>query len=98
MQMDFGPPVEERLTPDEIISICKDNGFELKEESDAGPYNYLLVFEKPGKIRRVEETSQEDKYFHGERKQYGDIDDLIKKTLKDRKKRKLQQLGYADDR
>ncbi|MCZ7355654.1 MAG: class I SAM-dependent methyltransferase [Candidatus Methanoperedens sp.] len=90
MQMDFGPPVEERLTPDEIISICKDNGFELKEESDAGPYNYLLVFEKPGK--RIEET--EDKHFHGERKQYSDIDDLIKKTLEDRKKRRSQQLKH----
>lgn len=44
MEMDFGPPVEERLTPEEVISICKDNGFEVREQSDAGPYHYLLIF------------------------------------------------------
>ncbi len=48
MEMDFGPPVEERLTADEVISICKDNGFRVREQSDGGPYNYVLVFEKSG--------------------------------------------------
>lgn len=44
IEMDFGPPVEERLAEEEIISICKDSGFEFQERSDAGPYNYLLIF------------------------------------------------------
>jgi ubiquinone/menaquinone biosynthesis C-methylase UbiE len=44
IEMDFGPPVKERLAEEEIISICKDSGFEFVERSDAGPYNYLLVF------------------------------------------------------
>lgn len=91
MEMDFGPPVEERLTAGEVISICKDNGFEVREQSDAGPYNYLLIFGKTGK-KKLEEMPA-DKYFHGERKQYSDIDDLIKKTLEDRKKRRELQLG-----
>ncbi len=46
IEMDFGPPVEERLAEEEIISICKDGGFEFRERSDAGPYNYLLVFNR----------------------------------------------------
>ncbi len=45
IEMDFGPPLEERLAEEEIISICKDSGFEFAERSDAGPYNYLLVFD-----------------------------------------------------
>jgi ubiquinone/menaquinone biosynthesis C-methylase UbiE len=44
IEMDFGPPVEERLAEEEIISICKDSGFEFVEQSDAGPYSYLLIF------------------------------------------------------
>ncbi len=44
IEMDFGPPLEERLAEEEIISICKDSGFEFAERADAGPYNYLLVF------------------------------------------------------
>ncbi len=94
IEMDFGPPVEERLTAEEVISICKDNGFEVREQSDAGPYNYLLIFGKSGmpEKKRLEEMPA-DKYFHGERKMYSDIDDLIKKTLEDRKKRRKLQLG-----
>ncbi len=46
MEMDFGPPVEERLTEEEVISICKDNGFEVREQSGVGPYNYVLIFGK----------------------------------------------------
>ncbi|SNQ62560.1 class I SAM-dependent methyltransferase [Candidatus Methanoperedens nitratireducens] len=45
IEMDFGPPVEERLAEEEVISVCKDSGFELAVRSDAGPYNYLLVFD-----------------------------------------------------
>jgi ubiquinone/menaquinone biosynthesis C-methylase UbiE len=44
IEMDFGPPLEERLAEEEIISICKDSGFKFAERLDAGPYNYLLVF------------------------------------------------------
>lgn len=54
MEMDFGPSVEERMTAEEVISICKDYGFEVREQSDGGPYNYLLVFGKSGK-RKLEE-------------------------------------------
>ncbi|MFZ2410995.1 MAG: class I SAM-dependent methyltransferase [Candidatus Methanoperedens sp.] len=48
IEMDFGPPVDERLTAEEVISICKNNGYEIREQSDAGPYNYLLIFGKAG--------------------------------------------------
>ncbi len=44
MEMDFGPPLEERLTDDEVISICKDNDFEVLKQVYAGPYNYMLIF------------------------------------------------------
>ncbi len=44
IEMDFGPPVEERLTAEEVISVCEDKGFKVQEQSDAGPYNYLLIF------------------------------------------------------
>lgn len=95
VEMDFGPPVEERLDETEVIFICKSNDFDLYEQKHAGPYNYLLIFQKPvpGKEKKVEEKLSSDKYFRGERAQYSDIDDLIKKTLQDRKKRRLQQLG-----
>lgn len=95
IEMDFGPPVEERLTAEEVISICGDNGFEVLEQSDAGLYNYLLIFGKTERMpekKRLEEMPA-DKYFRGERKQYSDIDDLIRKTLEDRKQRRLKQLG-----
>ncbi len=46
IEMDFGPPLEERLAEEEVISVCKDGGFEFQERSDAGPYNYLLVFDR----------------------------------------------------
>lgn len=92
MEMEFGPPVVERLTAEEVISICRDNGFEVREQSDAGPYNYLLIFGKAGIKKKLEERPA-DKYFHGERKQYSDIDDLVRKTGEDRRKRRLQQTG-----
>ncbi len=95
IEMEFGPPVEERLTAEEVISICKDNGFDILEQSDAGLYNYLLVFGKAERMpekKRLEEMPA-DKYFRGERKQYSSIDDLIRKTLEDRKHRRLKQMG-----
>jgi len=94
-EMDFGPPIEERLNEREVILICKSNDFELYKQSYPGLYNYLLIFQKtvPGKEKKLAEKISSDKYFHEERKQYSDIDDLVKKTLEDRKKRRLQQLG-----
>lgn len=44
MEIDFGPPLEERLTANEVISICEDEGFRILERLDAGMYNYMLVF------------------------------------------------------
>lgn len=93
VEMDFGPPIEERLNEREVILICKSNDFELYKQSYPGLYNYLLIFQKTGKEKKLAETISSDKYFHGERKQYSDIDDLVKKTLEDRKKRRQLQLG-----
>lgn len=50
MEMEFGPPIEDRLTAEEVISICEDNGFKIIEQSDAGHYNYLLIFRNLGKM------------------------------------------------
>ncbi|VVB86952.1 Putative arsenite methyltransferase [uncultured archaeon] len=44
MEMDFGPPFEERLSEKDVIEICHGNGFTFLERSNAGPYNYLLIF------------------------------------------------------
>ncbi len=44
MEMDFGPPVGERLTAEEVVSICEDTGFRILERLEAGQYNYMLVF------------------------------------------------------
>ena len=44
MEMDFGPPIQERLEEKEVIDTCYENGFTLLEKSDIGPYNYLLIF------------------------------------------------------
>ena len=46
VKMDFGPPVEVRLAAEEVISACR--GFRLLERSDAGPYNYFLIFDPAG--------------------------------------------------
>ncbi len=46
MEMEMGPPIEERLSEDEVVSICEDGGFRILERLDAGQYNYMLVFEK----------------------------------------------------
>ncbi|MCZ7400644.1 MAG: class I SAM-dependent methyltransferase [Candidatus Methanoperedens sp.] len=45
MEMDFGPPLQERLDEKEVIDTCYGNGFMLLERSNIGPYNYLLIFE-----------------------------------------------------
>jgi len=44
IEMDFGPPVGERLTAEEVVSICEDGGFRIVEWLEAGAYNYMLVF------------------------------------------------------
>ncbi len=65
MEMDLGPPIEERFKEEEVISICKGNSFEVKKQSEAGPYNYLLIFEAAGKklkdiIEQIENVSKEE--------------------------------------
>jgi ubiquinone/menaquinone biosynthesis C-methylase UbiE len=44
MEMDIGPPLQERLDEKEVIDTCFINGFTLLERSNIGPYNYLLIF------------------------------------------------------
>jgi len=44
MEMDFGPPLQERFDEKEVIDACYENGFMLIEISNIGPYNYLLIF------------------------------------------------------
>jgi ubiquinone/menaquinone biosynthesis C-methylase UbiE len=44
IEMDFGPPFQERLYEKEVIDTCYGNGFMLLESSNIGPYNYLLIF------------------------------------------------------
>ena len=46
MEMEMGPPIEERLSEDEVVSICEDGGFRILERQDAGQYNYMPVFVK----------------------------------------------------
>lgn len=48
MEMDMGPPVSERLSPEEVILICSKNGFEPEINTEEGPYNYMLVFSVSG--------------------------------------------------
>ncbi len=43
IEMDIGPPFEERLNEKDVIDISIANGFTILEQSNAGPYNYLLV-------------------------------------------------------
>lgn len=44
MEMDIGPPLQERLDENDVRDTCYGNGFTLLERSDIGPYNYLLIF------------------------------------------------------
>jgi len=46
IEMEFGPPVGERLTAEEVVSICEKGGFTMLERLEAGEYNYMLVFGK----------------------------------------------------
>jgi len=46
VEMEMGPPVVERLTEGEVVSICEDGGFRIQERLEAGAYNYMLVFGK----------------------------------------------------
>lgn len=43
IEMDIGPPFWERLNEKDVIGIGCSNGFKIIEQSNAGPYNYLLV-------------------------------------------------------
>jgi ubiquinone/menaquinone biosynthesis C-methylase UbiE len=43
IEMDFGPPFWERLDEKDVIDIGQANGFTILQQSNAGPYNYLLV-------------------------------------------------------
>ncbi len=42
----FGPPVEDRINPQQVKQHAGDKGLRLKKEFDAGPYHYALVFVK----------------------------------------------------
>ena len=44
MEMDFGPPLQERLDEKEVIDTCFRNGFTCIERLNIGPYNYMLIF------------------------------------------------------
>lgn len=44
IEMDFGPPIQERLDEKEVIDICSENGFTSLEKSNIEPHNYLLIF------------------------------------------------------
>lgn len=41
--LEFGPPIWERLTPDQTREIVEKIGFEVKDVSLIGPYHYLLI-------------------------------------------------------
>lgn len=42
----FGPPLEKRVSSEEIKNNAKNCGLSLLEEFDAGPYHYALIFKK----------------------------------------------------
>ena len=46
IEMEMGPPIEERLSEDEVVSICEEGGFRIQDCLDAGANNYMLVFGK----------------------------------------------------
>ncbi|MDL5501774.1 MAG: hypothetical protein QSU88_01015, partial [Candidatus Methanoperedens sp.] len=48
IEMDFGPPFEERFDEKEVIGVCHASGFKIFEQSYAGRYNYLLIFGTSG--------------------------------------------------
>jgi ubiquinone/menaquinone biosynthesis C-methylase UbiE len=42
----FGPPIWERLTPNQTIEIVEKTGFKVKDMSPIGPYHYLVIAAK----------------------------------------------------
>jgi len=42
----LGPPVEDRVKPEEVIGLAEKLGLQEPEEFDAGPYHYGLIFIK----------------------------------------------------
>lgn len=40
----FGPPVENRVSPEQIKAYARDCGLTLTKEFEAGPYHYALIF------------------------------------------------------
>jgi ubiquinone/menaquinone biosynthesis C-methylase UbiE len=42
----FGPPLERRLTPENISQLASAIGFTLENKFDSGPYHYGLIFLK----------------------------------------------------
>ena len=49
---EFGPPIWERLTPNQTREIVEKMGFEVKDISSIGPYHYLVISVKQSKNRR----------------------------------------------
>lgn len=41
-----GPPIEVRIPPEQVEQLCTATGFRKKDQFEAGPYNYAMVFTK----------------------------------------------------
>ena len=39
----FGPPFNVRLSPDEVINILKDYGFDIEDSYEIGEYHYIVM-------------------------------------------------------
>ncbi len=42
-----GPPIDVKLSPDQVEQIVATHGFTRKEFAEIGPYNYLITFRPP---------------------------------------------------
>jgi ubiquinone/menaquinone biosynthesis C-methylase UbiE len=42
-----GPPIDVKLSPDQVEQIVAAHGFTRKEFTEIGPYNYLITFHPP---------------------------------------------------
>lgn len=42
----FGPPIEDRILPEQVKEWAEEMGLKLEKEFEAGPYHYGLVFTK----------------------------------------------------
>lgn len=42
----FGPPVNDRVTPEQVKQYAESVGLKLEKEFEAGPYHFALVFRK----------------------------------------------------